>query len=169
MSIGQHAGSYFQEHSMEVGSYITGFVDGEGSFLVSFSRRSAMVCGIEVRPSFTVSQHERSKDILSILQNFFGCGSVRFNRRDRTWKYEVRSLDNLIKRIIPHFTAYPLQTSKRSDFEQFTQVCLWMEQKKHLRPEGLKQIIRSAYRMNNFGARRYVKQDLLMSVNKMKV
>jgi hypothetical protein len=48
-------------------SYVTGFVDGEGSFLVSFSKRAKMLTGIEVRPSFTVSQHERSRNVLELL------------------------------------------------------------------------------------------------------
>ena len=54
---------------MEIGSYITGFVDGEGSFLVSFSKRDRMASGIEVRPAFTVSQHKRNKNILLKSKN----------------------------------------------------------------------------------------------------
>jgi hypothetical protein len=154
---------------MEISSYVTGFTDGEGSFLVSFSKRDKMSVGIEVRPAFTVSQHERSKDILSDLQRFFRCGTVRFNKRDRTWKYEVRSLSDLVAKIIPHFNRYPLKTLKGKDFLLFKKVCRLMEQRKHLTVKGIKHIIRIAYGMNNVGARRYPKDSLLQSAGKMKV
>lgn len=154
---------------MEIGSYVTGFVDGEGSFLVSFSKRERMAMGLEVRPAFTVSQHERSKDILSVLQRFFRCGSIRFNKRDRTWKYEVRSLEDLLDKIIPHFCAMPPQTSKLLDFQRFKSVCELMKGNAHLRHDGLVRILELAYEMNNLGARRYAKNDLLMQVSKMKV
>ena len=142
-------------------AYVTGFVDGEGSFLVSFSKREKMRMGIEVRPAFTVSQHERSRGILESLQRFFRCGTVRFNKRDRTWKYEVRSLRDLIEKIIPHFESHPLLTSKCSDFERFVIVCRMMRQDAHLEPDGIRRIIDLAYGMNNAGARRIERNHLL--------
>ena len=148
---------------MEIESYITGFADGEGSFLVSFSRRPTLRIGIEVRPSFSISQHERSKGILKKLQNFFGCGSMRFDSHDETYKYEVRSLDDLLVKIIPHFERYPLQTLKRIDFEKFKVICDLMKQEKHRTRNGLEEIMNVAYTMNNLGARRYRKEDLLMA------
>jgi len=154
---------------MEMSSYITGFVDGEGSFLVSFSRREKMRTGIEVRPAFTVSQHKRNKDILLTIQRYFGCGTIRFNSCDETWKYEVRSLKEILGRIIPHFEQYPLQTSKRLDFARFKQICQMMNQDYHRLAESLPKIIEIAYGMNNLGARRQDKRSLLSIVSKMKV
>lgn len=146
---------------MEIESYITGFVDGEGSFLISFSKREKLVNGLEVRPSFTVSQHQRNYDILVTIFKFFECGNIRFNKRDQTYKYEVRNLNDLIVKIIPHFKNYPLQTSKRADFERFEKVCFMMQKKFHLQNKTITKIISLAYQMNNFGARRYLKTDLL--------
>lgn len=146
---------------MEKESYITGFVDGEGSFLVSFSARDKLSSGVEVRPAFTVSQHKRNYDILVTILKFFECGSIRFNKRDQTYKYEVRNLNDLIVKIIPHFKKYQLQTSKRADFERFLKICLMMRQKSHLHHQEVAKIISLAYQMNNFGARRYKKTDLL--------
>ncbi len=154
---------------MELESYITGFVDGEGSFLVSFSRRPKLHSGVEVRPSFTVSQHERSRKVLEVLKEFFSCGSIRYNRSDRTWKYEVRSLIDLITKIIPHFQQFPLQTSKQNDFKSFEIICACMNEKRHHQVEGLHSIIEYAYTMNNFGPRRYMKDYLLKITSKMKV
>ena len=163
----QHAGSSQTKQSMEVSSwYISGFVDGEGSFFVSFSLREKLKIGVEVRPSFAVAQHKRSKEVLKRLQNYFGCGAIRFNKRDQTYKYEVRSLDDLIKKIIPHFEQYPLVTSKNNDFETLRDICHRMKDNQHKTVKGIKQIIHKAYMMNNIGARRYTKDQLLKVVGR---
>lgn len=141
--------------------YVTGFVDGEGSFLVSFSVRSKLRIGIEVRPSFTVSQHARSKRALVALQDFFACGTIRQNTKDQTYKYEVRRLKDLLQKVIPHFERYPLATSKKNDFDIFRELCNSMKQLEHQSYSGLKTIIAMAYRMNNLGARRYTHEALL--------
>ena len=150
-------------------SYITGFVDGEGSFLVSFSKRPRLSTKIEVRPSFSVSQHKRNEIIVRKIQDFFSCGAVRFSKRDHNYRYETRSLKDLIEIIIPHFENCPLQTSKQKDFQLFKEICSLMREQKHLSQVGLRQIISLAYRMNNLGSRRYRKEDLLKIVGKMKV
>ena len=154
---------------MDINSYVTGFVDGEGCFLISFSLRSKMKSGIEVRPSFSVSQHKRSKNIIIFLHQFFQCGSVRFSKRDQNYKFEVRSINDLIKTIIPHFKQYPLKTSKAKDFDNFDQVCQIINSKHHLNPNGLRQIIKLSQNINQFGNKKLNRQRLLKLVNKMKV
>ena len=145
--------------------YISGFVDGEGSFLVSFSKRSKMGLGIEVRPSFTVSQHARNKEVVCELQRYFQCGSVRFNSRDQTYKYEVRSLNDLVYRILPHFGR--IRSAPQSN-EMW--ICCVMSvamiSKQHLTRNGIERIIEFSYSMNNLGARRYIKEDLLRMVRR---
>ncbi|MCS7249287.1 MAG: LAGLIDADG family homing endonuclease, partial [Anaerolineales bacterium] len=81
--------------------YVTGLVEGEGTFMVSFNRCPKLRVGIETRPSFSVSLSERDLDLLKALQNFFGCGAIRYSRSDRTYKYEVRSVAELARKIIP--------------------------------------------------------------------
>src|SRR3989338_2754344 len=113
-------------------SYITGFVDGEGSFLVSFSKREKMQTGIEVRPSFTVSQHRRSLKVVEKVQKYFGVGGIRLNKRDNCYKYEVRSISDLMSKVIPHFKSYPLQSSKENDFQKFSVICEMVHSNHHL-------------------------------------
>lgn len=137
--------------------------------MVSFNKRKKLKVGIETRPSFSLSQHKRNKEIVLYLQKFFGCGRVRFSKRDQNYKFEVRGINDLTYKIIPHFTKYPLQTSKRKDFDLFKQVCLLVKQNKYLSYKGLKQIVSLAYQMNNGRAGRYSKSDLLRIISKMKV
>lgn len=155
--------------SREIAAYVTGFIDGEGSFLVSFSRRAKLTMGIEVRPSFSVSQHKRNEGILREIRNHFDCGAIRFDRHDQTYKYEVRSLDDLWGKVIPHFKRIPLRTSKQKDFNVFVEICSLMRTNQHRSREGLERILSLAYTMNNYGARNYTLQNLLQIVRKMKV
>lgn len=136
-------------------NYVTGLADGEGSFCVSISPRQTMITGWEIRPSFSLSQNFRSRKILYFLKDYFGCGSVRESKSDQTWKYEVRSLEDLIKRVIPHFKNYPLQTAKFSDFERFNVIVAIMEKQGHLSREGIQEILVQAKQMNPSGKRKY--------------
>jgi intein-encoded DNA endonuclease-like protein len=55
--------------------YIVGFVDGEGSFNISFIKRSDYKYNIKVSPSFNISQKDRK--ILEWIKNIFNCGTIR--------------------------------------------------------------------------------------------
>ncbi len=146
---------------MEFASYITGFVDGEGTFSVSFSKRTKFKTNLEVRPSFSISQHKRNLKILQQIHHYFGVGSIRFSKRDQNYKYEVRSVKDLIQTIIPHFERFPLQTTKAKDFQKFKKICSWVHAKHHLNHDYLRQIIDLAYTMNESGKRKYPKSKLL--------
>ncbi len=146
---------------MELSSYITGFADGEGCFSISFNRRAKLNTGIEVRPSFSISQNRKSLETLKDINNYFGCGSIRFSKSDQTYKYEVRSIDDLMKKIIPHFVKYPLKTAKVNDFEKFSSICALVYANQHRNQKILEKIIDKAYQMNSSGKRKYKKNELL--------
>ena len=156
--------------SRNVAEYISGFVDGGGCFSVSFTKRSRFVLGWETKPSFSVSQNYYRAEQLSIMQKYFGCGFMRDGKTDKTVKYEVRRLDDLIEKVIPHFERYPLLSSKQRDFELFKTVCLLMKKGKHITVEGMKKILPVAFKMNESGRRRYSQTDILTFMRtKMKV
>lgn len=146
--------------------YISGYVDGEGSFLISFSPRKKLKSGLEVRPSFSVSQRKDRNQVLYAMKNYFHCGTIRFNSSDGTEKYEVRSLEDLIVKIIPHFKKYKLLSSKQKDFEKFCEVCEMMKIKEHFNQEGLIKIINLACEVNACEARRIPKENLLKFIKK---
>lgn len=146
---------------MDFPSYVSGFVDGEGCFLISFTLRGKLNTGIEVRPSFSISQNERNLGLLKKIHVHFQCGAIRYSRGDRTYKYEVRSLDEIIKKIIPHFLKYPLFSSKQKDFEKFQSICEAMKKNHHRNKSHLIEIIETAYGMNPSGKRKYIKGELL--------
>ena len=161
----QDVGSHLQEmKSMELAWYITGFVDGEGCFSISFTKREKMLTGLEIRPSFSIGQNKKSLSVLKEIHTYFGCGAIRFSKHDQMYKYEVRSIDDLRKKIIPHFKKYSLRTNKLRDFTSFERICELIAQSKHLNSEYLKEIIDIAYSMNESGKRKYTKQDILQII-----
>ena len=150
--------------------YISGYVDGEGCFSVSFSKRKRFLVGWETKPSFSVSQNYDRAEVLFLMQKKFRCGFMRRDFSDRTLKYEVRRLDDLIQKIIPHFEKYPLLSSKHKDFLIFKKICFMMKQEKHKNLSGLRKIINLAFKMNASGRRRYSKKDILnFATSQMKI
>ena len=149
--------------------YVTGLVEGEGSFSVSFNKRRKLAVGIETRPSFSVTLHRRDLPLLKALRAFFRCGAIRYSRSDGTYKYEVRSVPELVKKILPHFEKYPLVGAKGEDFRKFAEIVRLVHAKHHLNRQYLRQIIELAYSMNPSGKRKYEKDDLLRLLGEMKV
>lgn len=141
--------------------WVTGFVDKGGCFSISFSKRKRCKFGIEIRPSFSISHHYSNLVVLNKLHDFFGCGGIRYSKKDRTYKYEVRNLDSLVTKIIPRFQLYSLQTSKQEDFNAFVFICLKLKQNLHKQQSQCVEIIEIAYSMNLSGVRKYRKEDLL--------
>ena len=136
-------------------SYVSGYVDGEGCFTVSFSPRRKLRVGWEVRPSFSVSQNADRGEVLVLMREYFGCGWIRPDRSDRTVKYEVRTLRDLLVRIAPHFEQHPLLSSKQKDFQHFHRVCRLMGDGAHLVPSGFREVVGEALQMNASGKRRF--------------
>ena len=149
---------------MNLQSYISGFVDGEGCFCVSFTPSKRHKFGWEVRPSFSVSQNADRAEVLEMIQELWGCGSIRPDSSDNTLKFEIRKIDDLVKIVLPHFRDWPLISAKRKDVDLFDQVCCLVYDKQHLEVEGLKEIVGLALKMNSSGKRKYSGDEILNSL-----
>jgi hypothetical protein len=99
------------------------------------------------------------------MQEYFGCGSLRPDRSDKTLKWEVRSLPLLVSVIVPHFRRYPLQSGKQRDFELFADICGRMTRGEHRCVPGFSEIVRRAGAMNPSGKRGYAPEQILASLN----
>ena len=130
--------------------WITGFTDGEGCFHISINKIPEMTLGWQVLPEFRIVQHEKNEQLLLKIKEHFGFGEVRVNRRDfhgTRKEFKVRGLDNLNK-IVEFFNRNRLMTSKRKDFEIFSEVINLMNEGKHLTKDGLDKIARVISLMN---------------------
>lgn len=144
-------------------SYVSGFVDGEGCFSVSFRKLGRTRVGLEVTPSFSIGQNKtpRNYQLLVRIRDLFQGGSIRSDiKRNGFYKYETRALSHLRKHVIPFFVRYPLLTEKSIDFQHFCKICSLLAARQHCNARGLLKIIDIAERMNRSGTRRYPLDEL---------
>ncbi|MBI2094626.1 MAG: LAGLIDADG family homing endonuclease [Candidatus Omnitrophica bacterium] len=151
------------------GSYIAGFVDGEGSFHVAFQKRPDLKFGWQAIPEFHISQNFTSCEVLEEIKNFLGCGYIKPNdaagKRDKTLVYVVRDRNALLNKIIPFFREFPLRTAKRNDFETFREIVIMMDKSHHLTVSGFQKIARLAFKMNAGGKYRKIKIEAVLASN----
>ena len=150
-------------------SYITGFVDGEGSFHIAFQRRPDLKFGWQTIPEFHISQNFTSRNVLEAIKNYFDCGHVKNNdaagKRDKTMVYVVRDRQDLLNKIIPFFERNLLHTEKRNDFQAFREVVLMLKNNQHSNLEGFRSIVELGYSMNAKGRyRKRNKEEILESL-----
>ena len=112
-----------QPSLVDLPSYISGYVDGEGCFTVSISPRPTLRVGWEVRPSLSVSQNGDRSEVPLVIQQYFGCGTLRPDRSDRTLKWEVTKPLLLLRSVDPALRELSASSGKRRDFELFAEVC----------------------------------------------
>jgi hypothetical protein len=155
-----NAGDLVEYLPMDTKAYLSGYVDGEGCFCVSLNKSWRHKFGWEIRPSFSVSQNSDRSQVLEMLKQEFGCGTIRPDRSDRTLKFELRSVEELVERVIPHFEKYPLLSNKQHEFELFAEICRRMSRGEHHTREGFKRIIELAFEMNPSGKRKYTKTEI---------
>ena len=98
---------------MDIGAYLSGYADGEGCFCISINRSKRHKFGWEIRPSFSVSQNRDRASVLGMFKKYLDCGTIRPDSSDKTLKFEVRSVDDLATKVVPHFKKYPLLSNKR--------------------------------------------------------
>jgi len=114
--------------------WIVGFVDGEGCFNIDVHTKSDMRWGLQIQPEFTVVQNEIDVQILYAFKDFFQCGSVGVNRRDKhgtRYHYRVKNVKDLNEKIIPFFEKHSLKTKKKIEYQRFRRICLRMNQGYH--------------------------------------
>ena len=144
----------------DLGNYLAGFTDGEGSFNVSFRYREDYQIPWKISLSFNVSQKDRI--ILSQFKKHLKCGSLRERKNDGVWYYEVTNFNAIQNNVIPFFRRFGfLSAKKKRDFSKFQQIAKLIENKDHLTVEGIKKILEIRKEMNDGGKRKYSDEEIL--------
>ena len=162
------AESYYSDIMSEEGThsmknlnpnYIIGLVDGEGSFTVYVRNPTKISCKpllrrVQVEPRFYLKLIEKDKEILYKLKDFFGCGSVYFQKDSRPnhqncYRYEVYNRDDLRKIVIPFFKKNILKfPSKKKDFIIFCKMFELIDCGYHLKESGLRKLFELKQQMH---------------------
>ena len=143
----------------DIGDYLAGFTDGEGSFNVSFRPRSDYAFPWKVSLCFNISQ--RDPVVLFLFKKHLECGTMR-QRQDGVWYYEVNNLRPLLENVIPFFERFHfLSAKKKRDFSKFKALAELMSHGRHLSREGVDEILAIRRGMNDRETRRYSDEIVL--------
>ena len=130
----------------QIGWYLAGFADGEGSFNVSVRKKGDYGIGWQLTPSFNVSQKDPT--ILFLFKKHLKCGGLR-KRPDGIMYYEALNIKAHHDIIIPFFERfYFLSSSKKTNFSIFKKIVNLMHEGKHLSREGFHEILELRERLN---------------------
>lgn len=119
--------------------WISGFDDGEGSFMVRVFKDPRMKQGWRVSVLFSITLRKKDRALLELVQSYFEIGKI-YNNGLTKIEYKVTSMKGL-ELLIRHFDRYPLITHKLADFLLWRKVISMMHLKEHLTREGLQSIV----------------------------
>jgi len=146
--------------SSNLGNYLAGFTDGEGSFHVSFRKRKDFKIPWKISLCFNISQKDRV--ILSQFKKHLKCGTIRERQQDGVYYYEVNNFNAIQTNVIPFFNRFGfLSAKKKRDFSKFKQIAKLIETKDHLTLEGIQKIVTIRKEMNDGGKPNYSDEEIL--------
>ena len=144
----------------DLGNYLAGFTDGEGSFNVSFRERKDCKIPLKISLAFNVSQKDTV--ILHLFKKHLKCGMVRERKNDGIWYYEVNNFNAIKTNVIPFFNRFGfLSAKKKRDFSKFKQIAKIIDNDNHLTIEGILEILEIRKEMNDGGKRKYSDEEIL--------
>jgi hypothetical protein len=146
----------------DLGHYIAGFVDGEGSFNVPIRRSRDRGLPWRVALCFNVSQV--GPEMPRLLQSTFGVGTVR-GRGDGVFYFEVTKPRDLEERVFPFFERYHLRGHKALDLAVFRQITTLVQANRHLSSAGIQEILSLRAPMNRGGKRRRSDTQIIAALN----
>ena len=142
--------------------YFVGFVEGEGMFYIGIVPSRETKSGWQVIYFFKVSQNPIGRKVLENLRKRLDCGYVKQNSKtdktDKSLAMVVRNFGDLEMKVLPFFKNRLI--IKKKSFESFEKVLFLVKKGKHLKKEGMAEIIDLAYTMNT-GKRKLTKEFIL--------
>lgn len=96
--------------------WVSGFVDGDGAFLLYIS--TSKHGSLSFRPVLKITVHSSDSFILHEIKKFFkNAGHVRKKKNSNCYYYHVESWSDMKEIIIPHFEKYKLlSVNKRKSY-----------------------------------------------------
>ena len=143
---------------VDVGHYIAGFVEGEGSFNVPIVRERDRGLPLRVTLSFNVSQVGAAMPLF--LKEALGVGRTR-GRKDGVFYFEVTKPTDLHGTVFPFFRRFPLRGPKAQDLAIFEEITKLVRLGRHKTCEGIEEILVLRSPMNRGGKRRRTDDEIV--------
>jgi hypothetical protein len=95
-----------------------------------------------------ITQHSKDKLLMNNIKNTFNCGFVYNHYKDAVVLI-VSKFEDINDKIIPLFHCHKIEGVKRKDYKDFCEVAKLINNKSHLRLEGLELIRKIKLSMNS--------------------
>lgn len=137
------------------GDYIAGFIDGEGCFTITIAKHSTKKLGLDARIHFQIELRDDDLAILQSIQETLGCGRIYHLSYERYgWnphaELKVSSFPEIVSKLIPFLTKYPLRGKKKFSYQYFLQAVEVFKAKRHLTLEGIEELRLIRQSMNQY-------------------
>ena len=147
--------------------FLAGFVDGEGSFNISFAKHPTTRSRWIINPKFQIYQHQNHRGVLELFQEVLGIGRIDKKSGSDVLSLTVESRQGLKEKVIPFFRRYPLAT-KMEAFEKFSSIIEMMQKGEHQTQVGFKKIVLLAHSMNAEGRFRIYSPEYILKTSQGK-
>jgi LAGLIDADG endonuclease len=148
---------YIEAISASLGSFLSGFALGEGSFMLVCRKRDHGARRFRISAAFNVSQHDRTP--LDLFREVLGCGTLR-QAGNGGWYWEVNRLSDLSDRIVPFFDRFPIVGQKAEDYRLWRSAVVLFTAGR-LSDQDYAHVLALRERMNRGGKRRYRMDGIL--------
>ncbi len=140
--------------------FITGFIDGDGSFMIIFNKDGTQKLMVNLTGYYTIIP------LLELIRKrLSGIGSIATNEGISRWL--VTGLDQINDNMIPFMNKEVLHTEKSVHYDIFRQVCSILTKGNLSLSDRLK-IVELAYNSNKEGKRRKIsKEDYIKILSKI--
>ena len=133
--------------------HISGIIDGDGSFYISFQKDGIIKTG------FNITSDKNSKPLLeNIKKQLNNIGSIHEGSKNEL-VYTVTGLNQIIETLIPFMDKSPIFSERASHYFKFRTVSLLLKNERPLSFQSKKDIIELAYDMNKKGKRRMLSKS----------
>ncbi len=132
--------------------FLAGFIEGEGSLLVSIKHHETSRYGFYVDPEFHLVQHQSGREVLELAKQVFQTGRIYPKPGSKNCLvYAIHCRRSLREKVVPFFEKYVIpfgSQAKRETFYRFREILEMMNRGDHRTPDGLARIVEKAYAMN---------------------
>lgn len=125
--------------------WVSGFIDGDGSFTVNIEAKTGYV-----NLRIIIGLNYRENPLIKKISEFFGVGRINSDSNQKVVYYTVGNLKDIYNKIIPHFDTYPLIGNKQKNYLIWKEIFIKVNSKAHLSEDGLNEIKELRSKLNKY-------------------
>ena len=165
----EHTSLPFQSFESLNDQFVSGLIQGDGSFGFSFrirkgSRNEKDTNKAKIYPFFSLGQEKTEYILLEGCVRFFQCGKI-YKVSENYYRWVVSDYSSLKNSILNHLHTFPLLDVKGKHFRIFTECLHILSSKEICEKQKVKRVVESAYNLNMDGKRRRItKEEYLRAI-----